>query len=112
MIDFDYDEHDEEKSELEIKAEAKAKRLKLKKQKQKLEQDLNDWKAILSTPHGRRVMWGILAKANIYQLSFNVAEHAMYFNEGRRSLGLDLLFKINTVMPDAWLLMQKENSNE
>lgn len=66
-------------------------------------------RVVLATPEGRRVLWGLLEEARVFQLSF-VPEQASTtaFHEGRRSLGLALLAEIQTIYPHAYTRMAQE----
>ena len=56
-------------------------------------QELNDLKSILSTDHGRRFIWRILAKGRLHSLSFT-GNSRTYFNEGERNMGLWLFSEV------------------
>lgn len=51
-------------------------------------QELEDMKAVLATPEGRRFVWRLLER--VYQASFNPNNSVMSFNEGERNAALKL----------------------
>lgn len=64
-------------------------------------QYLSDLGTVLKTPEGRRVLQSFLTKGKIFQLSFSAAnERQTAFNEGRRSLALELVNDIAVVDPN------------
>lgn len=50
---------------------------------------LTQYKAILATPEGRFVMWDLLCATGLFESSFSQSS-LIYFNEGRRNVGLKL----------------------
>ncbi len=80
-------------------------RTQLKKDREK-----QSWEWVLNDTKGRHVLWMILANAKIYNPSFTGNSHT-FFNEGRRSIGLDLLESINSINPKGYANMMIENVN-
>lgn len=70
-----------------------------------------DLRAVLSTPAGRRILWGILEDARVFQGSFTTDAGVTAFNEGQRAVGLKLLERITDASPKAFYEMM-EASNE
>jgi hypothetical protein len=70
--------------------------------------ELTDFKAVLDTPEGRRVLWRLLTFCHIYESSFHPSSQ-IYFNEGVRSVGLKILADIQAVDPEKYLQMMREN---
>ena len=63
----------------------------------------------LDSPHMREVIWSILENAGIHRISFAGEEtHRTAFNEGRRSIGNDLLAQCLTARPQCYNVMRDE----
>lgn len=65
--------------------------------KRSLEKD--DLKKLLGTPEGLRFIWRVLELAGIYRTTFT-GNSTSYFNEGKRSLGLEIKTDLLEVDPD------------
>lgn len=68
----------------------------------------NDLVSVMNTPEGRRFVWQLIGNAGVFQQSFVADATATAFNEGRRSVGLALLARLNDEMPDLYLRAQGE----
>ena len=69
-----------------------------------------DLTSVLDSVQGRRVLWNLFEFTGVLQLSYAVGADAAttaYF-EGRRSVGLAILSRINEIDPMAYGLMAKE----
>lgn len=74
----------------------------------KLDKDALDW--VMSTPQGRRFMWNTLASCRVYSTTFaGEATHSTAYNEGARSVGLQLLSAITQQVPRFYSAMISEN---
>lgn len=74
-----------------------------------LKQWEEDIKFLMSDKRGRRIVHGLLRRARIYQQTFNASSPtATAFNEGRRSMGLEILADIN-IVPENYIRMLREN---
>lgn len=82
------------------------------KDKRKADRAKEDLRFVLSSPNGRRVLWGVLEKCRIYTGSADNSGSWTYFNEGRRSVGLDLIADIIAIDQKLFIELQKENFNE
>jgi hypothetical protein len=60
------------------------------------DQVANDWKTQVSTPTGRRFVWGLLCDAGVFRSTFTADSRVHAFNEGTRNLGLAILTNLNT----------------
>lgn len=77
------------------------------------EWDKEDLRSILAEKWGRRFIWGLLNKCNVYALSFVPGEQdSTAFNEGRRSIGNALLSRLMDVKPEAYIKMMNEAKKE
>lgn len=59
-----------------------------RKAKRTRKQEIEDLKAVLALPEGRRFVWRLLER--VYQASFNPNNSVMSFNEGERNSALKL----------------------
>lgn len=80
-----------------------------KKENEKHKVEALDLKTVLGTVQGRRFIWGLLCDCGIFQQSATDSGSWTYFNEGKRSVGLKLLVKINNVNPESYLQMLNES---
>jgi hypothetical protein len=67
-----------------------------------------DFKWLMGSRRGRRIVWGAIERAGVFRSSFNTNSMAMAFNEGRKNEGLRVLAKINALCPDLYAVMAKE----
>ena len=65
-------------------------------------------KQVLATKAGRHVLWEVLTLCGIYRTSYDGNETRTIYNEGRRSVGLELLAEINAVQPHAHVQMLQD----
>jgi hypothetical protein len=77
-------------------------------ERQSILRERNELKTLLQNPSFRRVMWKNLSKCGIYT-STMTGNSWSYHNEGKRSVGLEMLNDILLADPNAWILMQQEN---
>lgn len=97
MTDFD-------EEELRIQNELK---------KHDLEQrEKDDIKFVMDSEQGRRVVWGLLEKGQVFGTCFNVDPNITAFNEGQRNLALVLFQRVMTHCPDQYLKMAAEASEQ
>lgn len=97
MTDFD-------EEELRIQSERK---------KHDLEQrEKDDIKFVMDSEHGRRVIWSLLEKGQVFGTCFNVDPNITAFNEGQRNLALVLFQRVMTHCPDQYLKMAAEASEQ
>lgn len=73
----------------------------------KRQRDEDDLKWVLSDKRGRRLMASVLAVTGLYRGSFT-GNSETFFREGQRSVGLQVLERINAADPEAYLKMLKE----
>jgi len=72
----------------------------------KLEADIG---SVLKTPQGRDVIWEILSLCGIYDNQFT-GNSGTFFNEGRRSVGLDLIQMMTDADPTAYARLMLERA--
>jgi hypothetical protein len=67
-----------------------------------------DFKWLMGSKRGRRIVWRLLDRAGIFRLSFNTNSMAMAFNEGSKNEGLRILANIHSLCPELYPTMVKE----
>lgn len=93
---------DDEESKAELEA----------KQKLLAQRDIDDIQFVMGSEQGRRVIWSLLEKGQVFGACFNVDPHITAFNEGQRNLALVLLQRVMTHCPDQYLKMAAEASEQ
>lgn len=93
-------------SQLEVKSD-KDSRIKLE-----LANDVADFKWLMGSKRGRRMVWRQLDRAGVFRLSFNPNAMQMAFAEGNRNEGLRTLANIHAQCPELYPVMVKENTKE
>jgi hypothetical protein len=79
-----------------------------KREAEKRENHKADFRTVMSTDAGRRVIWQLLVDAGIFRLSWT-GNSETFFNEGQRNLGLKYLTKCETLCPNSYIDMMKES---
>lgn len=69
---------------------------------QRRRQQEADFRAAMQSPEGRRFIYGLVNRANVFGLSFAANAPRTDFNEGRRSLGIDVMQDAHRICPDLW----------
>lgn len=88
-------------------------RIQNERKKHDLEQrEKDDIKFVMDSEQGRRVVWGLLEKGQVFGACFNVDPYITAFNEGQRNLALVLLQRVMTHCPDQYLKMAAEASEQ
>lgn len=72
-------------------------------------QQIDDLKKILKSEYGKRFIWKLLGDCGVFRTSFDTSGSIVYFNEGKRVVGLNLLSQIQEALPEALLDMMKQN---
>ena len=75
--------------------------------KQARQVEANDFKWLMSTKQGRRVVHRLIAAAGVYRTTFT-GNSETFFREGKRAFGLMLLEEASKNCPDEYLLMLGE----
>ena len=88
-------------------------RIQNERKKHDLEQrEKDDIKFVMDSEQGRRVVWGLLEKGQVFGTCFNVDPNITAFNEGQRNLALVLFQRVMTHCPDQYLKMAAEANEE
>ena len=84
-------------------------RIQNERKKHDLEQrEKDDIKFVMDSEQGRRVVWGLLEKGQVFGTCFNVDPNITAFNEGQRNLALVLFQRVMAHCPDQYLKMAAE----
>ena len=88
-------------------------RIQNERKKHDLEQrEKDDIKFVMDSEQGRRVVWGLLEKGQVFGTCFNVDPNITAFNEGQRNLALVLFQRVMAHCPDQYLKMAAEASKQ
>ncbi|MBS3048141.1 hypothetical protein [Enterobacter mori] len=88
-------------------------RIQNERKKHDLEQrEKDDIKFVMDSEQGRRVVWGLLERGQVFGTCFNVDPNITAFNEGQRNLALVLFQRVMTHCPDQYLKMAAEASED
>jgi hypothetical protein len=74
------------------------------------ESEIADLVWLMSSKRGRRIVWRLLARARVFQLSHTGEALSTAFNEGQRNFGLRLTVQIISECPDLYSRMLTEHS--
>ena len=82
------------------------------KQKLLAEREISDIRFVMGSEQGRRVIWSLLEKGQVFGSCFTVDPQVTAFNEGQRNLALVLFQRVMAHCPDQYLVMANEASKE
>ena len=82
------------------------------KQQLLAQRDIDDIQFVMGSEQGRRVIWSLLEKGQVFGTCFNVEPHITAFNEGQRNLALVLFQRVMAHCPDQYLKMAAEASEQ
>ena len=78
----------------------------------------DDFKKLMDSPSGRRIVYWLLATSGVMQTTFlevtgrkHYMALAMAHAEGKKDMGYRLMARIGELCPEKYTLMMKENSN-
>lgn len=81
-------------------------------QKEEAKTDLmleeSDMRELMSKPAGRRVFFAWLERCGVMASAFDSNPHTMAFLEGRRSMGVEMLQRLQEMTPKEYLEMMVE----
>ena len=72
----------------------------------------DDFKWLMGSKRGRRIVWRLLDRTGVFRLSFNTNSMQMAFAEGNRNEGLRTLAQIHALCPELYPVMMKEQVND
>ena len=82
------------------------------KRRQAKDSEEADFKWLMGSRRGRRIIWRQLMRAGVFRLSFNTNAMSMAFSEGSRNEGLYIISRINSLCPELYQVMVKENNDK
>lgn len=97
---------------LDIRAQEAAEADRKVREKQTAENEEADFKWLMGSRRGRRIVWRLLEQAGVYRLSFNTNAMSMAFAEGNRSYGNRTMALIHSICPELYPTMLRENVND
>lgn len=71
-------------------------------------QELEDLRAMLTLPAGRRYLWELLTRCKVYESVFTITPERIYYNAGQQDIGHAVLADIAEAQPEALLQMMQE----
>jgi hypothetical protein len=97
---------------LDVRGQADAKSDKDTRAKLARDNDDADFKWLMGSKRGRRIVSGLLNEACFNQSPFNHNAMQMSFATGRQTVGIKLFGLINRLCPELYPVMIKENVND
>lgn len=76
------------------------------------EKELDDLRAVLDLPQGRRLLWRYLGLAGVFKNPHAADSHQTSFFCGQQAIGQTLLSDITTAQDEALILMMREAAAE
>lgn len=73
----------------------------------RIDRETEELREILTTYGGRAYIWRVLEKCGIYRTSFT-GNSTTFFNEGKRSIGLEIIEELFNAHVSAYNAMQSE----
>lgn len=71
-----------------------------------------DFKWLMSSKRGRRIIWRLLDRAGVFRLSFSTNAMQMAFAEGNKNEGVRTVAQIHSLCPELYPVMVKEQTND
>jgi hypothetical protein len=95
---------------LDLRGQERVKEQSEERTKLALQNEQDDFKWLMSSKRGRRIVWRLLERTGVYRSSFT-GNSETFFREGQRNVGLMLMAQINEFSPDQYALMLKEQQD-
>lgn len=70
--------------------------------------EVESMKFLISNPHGRRILWKIISQCGVYKRVADNSGSWTYFNDGSRSVGLNLIADIVEADPEGYIKLQQD----
>lgn len=70
--------------------------------------ELDDWKALLALPAGRRRLWWLIETCGVFRNAFHKELGPMAFATGEQNIGLQVIAKIEAATPAALTDMMRD----
>lgn len=93
---------------LDTEAQDKARKDRNTRDKLAESNEVEDVKWLMGNKRGRRVLWRILDRGDVYRTSFNTNSMTMAFNEGAKAEGRRLLVLLQLHCPEQYQMLLKE----
>ena len=97
---------------LDLRGQERAKEQSEDRAKLAAQTEQDDFKWLMGSKRGRRIMWRVLERCGVYRSSFNHSGSITAFNEGARNIGLMMLSQIHSHCPDQFAVMLKEQQDK
>ena len=81
---------------------------KTKERKAERDTENEDFRWLMGSRRGRRIVWRQLERAGVFRISFNQNAMSMAFAEGNRNEGLRIIGMIHSICPELYTTMVKE----
>lgn len=77
------------------------------------EQEIADFRWLMSDPHGRRFVWRLMSEGGVFYETFVPGDAlATAHREGKRVQGLKLLNEVLEVCPEHWVNMMRDQKKQ
>lgn len=70
-----------------------------------------DFRWLMGSKRGRRIVWRQLDRAGVFRSSFNTNSMTMAFSEGNRNDGIRTIGLIHSICPELYPVMVKESND-
>lgn len=82
------------------------------RQEQKFKRRIEDMKAVIKTPQGRRLIFWLLEQSGYFDCGFIQDSNRMYYFQGRREIGKAIIKDLEIADPTSFSKMQFEAYSE
>lgn len=93
---------------LDLAGQEHAKAQAAQRAKVQAENEVVDFKWLMGSKRGRRIVWRLLDQAGVFRSSFDPNAARMAFAEGNRNAGLAIIGQVLTHCPELYPTMVKE----
>lgn len=93
---------------LDLRAQEKQRRETGQRARVENENEESDFKWLMTSKRGRRLVWRLMDQAGVFRLSFSLNALQMAFAEGNRNYGNRVLALLNEHCPELYATMVKE----
>lgn len=70
--------------------------------------ELESMRFLISNAHGRRILWKIISQCGVYKRVADNSGSWTYFNDGARSIGLNLISEILEADSEGYIKLQQD----
>jgi hypothetical protein len=97
---------------IDLKAQERVKQDREVRERNAEKNEEADFKWLMGSKRGRRIIWRLLEQSGVFRLSFNTNSMQMAFAEGNRNFGNRTLALIHSQCPELYPVMLKEQTND